>query len=293
MTEEKRATQAAGREDDQAVIDPKRSRLDPKIHDPAIFCPVDPLIRLAARIGKAKKSMKPFVPGRVYTIKYKGRHITLAGPAMGAPAASYLVERMIAGGAKHIIMLGLCGSINREVKIGDLVVPTKAWSEEGTSRHYYPKSRGGAPSDKALAAAVEALNEAGKSYHLGPVWTTDAVFRETKGKVKTYGEKGLLAVEMEASALFAVAKYREVDLSALLITSDELFDLRWRMGFTRPRFLSACRLACQAAMEAAYKLAPPEKDESSGEDIFDDLAKPGEEEKENVEKDEEEDGDES
>jgi purine-nucleoside phosphorylase len=240
--------------EDDVVIKPRASRLDPKIFDPVILCPVGPLTALMARTHGAKKKWMPFEPARVYTINLKGRRVSLVGPAMGAPAATFVLERLIAAGAKRVIMLGLCGSIRREVKIGHLVVPMGAGIEEGVSRHYVSNTKKAYPGGGALEAVREAVKNSGKSFHQGPVWTIDAVFRETKKKVLQYGERGILAVEMEASALFTVAAYREIELAALLVVSDELFDLRWRTGFTRPRFLSACRVACRIALDAALRL---------------------------------------
>lgn len=265
---------------DDTVVNPKASRLDPKVHDPVVFCPVGVLTVLAARLFKAGKKFIPFEPARAYDVKSHGRRASLVGPAMGAPAAAYVLERLVANQVRHVIMLGLCGSIHPDVRIGDLVVPIGARIEEGTSPHYVSDTRKAYPSDEALTAVKESMHGYRKSHHLGPVWTTDAVFRETRKKVREYGSKGLLAVEMEASALFTVAAYRGIDLASVLVVSDELFNLRWRMGFTHPRFLLACRHACHIALDAAFRLAGvPAPELEDGEGLEDDPdAGPDEEE---------------
>jgi purine-nucleoside phosphorylase len=61
--------------------------------------------------------------------------------------------------------------------------------------------------------------------------------------VKTYRETGVLAVEMEMSALMTLAVYRSVKLSGLLVVSDELFDLKWHRGFSSALFKKRCELA--------------------------------------------------
>ncbi|HUT51750.1 MAG TPA: nucleoside phosphorylase [bacterium] len=256
MAEEqnKNVSRAVKRED-EVVVEPRALRIDPRIYDPVILCPVGPLTTMMARMHKASKKFMPFEPARVYTISSKGRKASLVGPCMGAPAAGYVLERLIANGARHVVMLGLCGSINREARIGSLVAPMGARIEEGVSGHYITGDRRSFPGKQALAAVREAVEGSGRSYHLGPVWTTDAVFRETKAKVAGFGEKGLLAVEMEASALFTIAMYRGIELAALLVVSDELFDLTWRTGFTRPRFITALRHACHIALDAAFRMA--------------------------------------
>jgi len=240
---------------DEAVIEPRCSKLDPRIHDPVILVPVWPLSETVARSYRARRSVRPFFPARIYTVKQKKRRLTLAGPCMGAPAAVFVLERLWACGARRVVMLGFCGSISQELKIGDLVVPDWGIIEEGTSQHYVTGAKRSAPTKRALAALESALAEAGRSYHLGPVWTTDAVFRETRAKVRSMAQQGALAVEMETSALFTVARFRGMELAALLVVSDELRERGWRPGFTRRRFITACGHAGRLALAAANKLS--------------------------------------
>jgi purine-nucleoside phosphorylase len=82
-----------------------------------------------------------------------------------------------------------------------------------------------------------------KGCRKGTVWTTDAPYRETPSKIRRYREKGILAVDMEMSALMNLARYRCVGFEPLLVVSDELFDLKWRPGFRTPAFKEACRSA--------------------------------------------------
>jgi len=81
------------------------------------------------------------------------------------------------------------------------------------------------------------------------VWTTDAPYRETPSKVKTYQEKGVLAVEMEMSALMTLATFRSVRLSGLLVVSDELFDLKWHSGFKSPELRNTSRMAGEVLLD--------------------------------------------
>ncbi len=120
------------------------------------------------------------------------------GAPLGAPQAALMLERLIAMGARRILILGCCGSLQPALKVGHLVVPTAALSEEGTSAHY--PSRGGraARADREIARLCRAgCGERSLPASAGRVWTTDALFRETRGKVARYGAQGLLAVEME------------------------------------------------------------------------------------------------
>ena len=178
-----------------------------------------------------------------------GGSISLCGPFLGAPQAVMGLEKLIAMGAERIWVYGWCGSLQPDLKIGDLVIPTEAVSEEGTSRHY-PVGERPVRTDEALNHKVEAaLKKEGYAFRKGTVWTTDAPYRETPHKVKTYRGKGVLAVEMEMSALITLAVFRSVRLAGLLVVSDELFDLKWRTGFKDTKFKDTSRGAAELLLQ--------------------------------------------
>ena len=178
-----------------------------------------------------------------------GGSISLCGPFLGAPQAVMGVEKLIALGAERVWVYGWCGSLQPDLKIGDLVIPTEAVSEEGTSRHY-PVGDRPVRTDEALNQRVEAaLSEGGYAFRKGTVRTTDAPYRETPHKVKAYRDKGVLAVEMEMSALMTLAAFRAVRLGGLLVVSDELFDLKWRTGFKDPKFKHISRRAAELLLQ--------------------------------------------
>jgi uridine phosphorylase len=191
---------------------------------------------------------------RIQEVSHTGRTITVAGPILGAPQAVLVLEKLIALGSRAVVIFGWCGSLQSQVKIGDWLLPTSALSEEGTSIHYPMTSSPPAP-DAALSTRLrEHFETNGLSYHLGPVWTTDAPLRETVTKVHTYGKEGLLAVDMEMSALFHVAAYRKVSLVGLLVVSDELFTLKWRPGFHSARFKRSCHRATETLLDFCASL---------------------------------------
>ncbi|MFP3869798.1 MAG: nucleoside phosphorylase [Syntrophobacteria bacterium] len=186
---------------------------------------------------------------RILDVIHSGRTITVAGPVLGAPQAVLVLERLIAQGSRAIVVFGRCGSLQQEVKIGDWVLPSGARSEEGTSLHYPPVAGEFLPHPVLAARLREYCEREDHPVHIGPVWTTDAPLRETAAKVHTYGQEGILGVEMEMSALFRVAAYRMVPLAGLLVVSDELFTLQWRPGFRSTRFKKACRQGAGLILE--------------------------------------------
>lgn len=177
--------------------------------------------------------------------------VSISGPFLGAPQAVLAMEKLIALGARRFWVLGWCGSLQNFLRIGDAVVPTGAVSEEGTSFHY-PIGQSPLQTDRALTARLlESLEEKGLAIRAGIVWTTDAPYRETPEKVLRYQRAGVLAVEMEMSALMSVAAFRSVAVTGMLVVSDELSDLEWQRGFSNPRLKEVTRFGANILLELA------------------------------------------
>jgi uridine phosphorylase len=227
---------------DDAVIQPGKGKNNPALGSDALMVAISQDLDRLTKL----KSVDGFDQGffKIFRIKERtSRGLSLTGPFLGAPQAAMVMEKIIALGAERICVFGWCGSLQPDLRIGDIVVPLHAISEEGTSQHY-PVGNRKTGTDRALNRILErALEREGLPFRKGMVWTTDAPYRETASKVKTYQEKGLLAVEMEMSALMTLAAYRSVKLSGLLVVSDELFDLKWHRGFSSPLFKTRCELA--------------------------------------------------
>lgn len=238
----------------EEIVSARKSRFESEVRGPVIFCPVGPYVTLAAKLLRAKKSPRPLIPGRVYHVRRGTKEVTLYGPGQSAPMAVMALERCAAQGCRYFIMLGVCGSLRSEVKTGDFIIPVSSLIEEGTSAHYNPSEHPAEAAPGVVEALRKALQSEGAEWHEGRVWTTDAIYRETKSKVREYGEAGMLGVEMEVSALFTAGGYRGVEVGALLVVSDELFDLKWRPGFSSPRFLNNLRRAVKISLNAALGL---------------------------------------
>lgn len=182
---------------------------------------------------------------------WDGRHVTIVGPAPGAPYAVLVLEKLIALGAQAILVLGWCGSLQPDLALGDLMLPLAARSEEGTSAHYPMHGAEPRPDVNQSDILRHQLIQAGLVLRAGTVWTTDALYRETCQKVKTYSGQGILAVEMEMSALFTAGRYRQAAAAGLLVVSDELWRLQWRKGFRDRRFRQARHQAARTILATA------------------------------------------
>ncbi len=164
----------------------------------------------------------------IYVHEVQGQRVALFHPGIGAPLAAGLLEEVIALGCRNFIACGGAGVLNRELAVGHVVVPTQAVRDEGASYHYLPPDRRTAtPSPRAVSAIEATLQRRKVDYVLGKTWTTDAFYRETRTRMAKRRDEGCLTVEMEASALFAVAEFRQVQLGQILYCGDNLDGDEW------------------------------------------------------------------
>lgn len=181
-------------------------------------------------------SGRNFIMSKLYTDDFS----VIAGPVLGAPYTVIILENFISWGLKEFIYVGWCGSLSPQVSIGDIVIPSAALIDEGTSVHYHGKSGDLVYPDPALTDKLEqAFIEQGVNCRRGMVWTTDAIFRETRDKIAFMRSKGAAVVEMELSALITAGKYRGVAVGAVLVVSDDISGKVWNPGFNDPRFIDS------------------------------------------------------
>jgi uridine phosphorylase len=184
-----------------------------------------------------KKTIKCF--RRKFRGKYKATKISgdplliyknvgiLHPSGIGSPFAATLLEELIAMGGKEFINTGMAGGL---VDNG-IILCNKALRDEGTSHHYIADGIYSYPNKELTERLKKALIKSGLKFKIGPTWTIDAPYRETKKEVIHYRKKGILTVEMESSALFAVAKLRGVKIASIFAVSDVLGDEKWDPQF--------------------------------------------------------------
>jgi len=162
---------------------------------------------------------------------------SIIGPFIGAPYAVMLLETAGIWGVKEVVFFGWCGAVSPDIHIGDIVIPDTAFIDEGTSKNYITKDETEiSPSLNLQNRLKERLHTKKIGFYEGPVWTTDAIFRETRQKVAYFQNRKTLAVEMEASALFTVGRFRSISIGCILVVSDEVNADKWGQGFHNPRF---------------------------------------------------------
>lgn len=163
----------------------------------------------------------------LYEIDVDGRRLALCHPGVGAPLAAGFMEELIALGCRKFIICGGCGVMDGELGLGHIIVPASAVRDEGTSYHYLPPAREVAASAAGVEAIEKVLQRDRVDYIVGKTWTTDAFYRETLAKIRLRQAEGCIAVEMEAAAFFAVARFRGVEAAQILYGGDDVSNEKW------------------------------------------------------------------
>jgi DeoD family purine-nucleoside phosphorylase len=162
-----------------------------------------------------------------YTGTYGGKPVSVQGTGMGCPGATIVFEELIQLGCTKLMRVGTCGGLQGHHALGDLIVALTAVPADSTAMHLV----NGEPhcptaSWELIHGAVHAAKEMGQPMHVGPIVSSDLFYNPSEGQYERWSQRGVLAVEMEAAALFTVAavggiaKVQGVHAGCLLTVSD-------------------------------------------------------------------------
>jgi uridine phosphorylase len=187
----------------------RRQKGLPAIDVPAV-CILDPDGDIVRRLRQEGRS-KPFEGWPCYhtqmdAFELAGRTVGIVGCAVGAPFAVLIAEELFESGCRVLLSLTSAGQIVSAGPTPYFVIIDRALRDEGTSYHYADPSEYGEANVELVARAGNALKAAGLRAIVGPSWTTDAPFRETAEAIAAAKRRGILAVEMEAAALYTFAQ---------------------------------------------------------------------------------------
>ncbi|HEU4639469.1 MAG TPA: hypothetical protein VFS84_11490 [Candidatus Binatia bacterium] len=178
-----------------------------------------------------------FLDYEMHTGTLDGKRVTVGNGGRYAPDTAITTEILCGAGAQALIRVGSCGSLQEHVKIGDLIIVTGALRGEGTSSYYVADNF----STRAHPEIVDALKRAAESlqvrFHLGWIFTTDALFQETPELIAQLTEQNVSSIDMVTSAFLTIAQVRKKKAGAILAVSDEC--LHGKFGFRDPLFLAA------------------------------------------------------
>ena len=190
-----------------------------------------------------------------YRLPRTGGAVGLLGDfGIGGPVVSILVEEHAALDVRYFFSLGLAGGLQSDGRIGDIVLCTRAIRDEGVSHHYLAADVEAMPSRHFTEAIARELSRRGVAFQRGATWTIDTPYRETVDEVRHYRAAGVLTVEMEAAALFAVASVRGVEAASAFVLSDLLGETDWTPDFGAEFLDAQLRLIADAAIQVITEL---------------------------------------
>jgi DeoD family purine-nucleoside phosphorylase len=206
---------------------PIHIRAEPGDYADAVLLPGDPL--------RAKYIAETYLEDVVqrngergllgYTGSYGGKPVSVQGTGMGCPGATIVFEELIQLGCKRLIRVGTCGGLQAGHALGDLIVALTAVPADSTAMHlvgnepHCPTASWG-----IVHEAVHLATHGGQELHVGPIVSSDLFYNPDEGQYERWSKRGILAVEMEAAALFTVGALRGVETGCLLTVSDIIVD---------------------------------------------------------------------
>jgi DeoD family purine-nucleoside phosphorylase len=160
-----------------------------------------------------------------YTGLWEGKAVSVQGTGMGCPGATIVFEELVQLGVTRLLRVGTCGGLQPDLALGDLIVALAAVPADATATHLV----GGEPhcptaSWELIHEAVHVAKATDEPLRVGPIVSSDVFYNPDGGQYERWSKRGILAVEMEAAALFTVGALRSVLSGCLLTVSDMIVE---------------------------------------------------------------------
>lgn len=159
-----------------------------------------------------------------FTGTYRGKRVSIQGTGMGMPSLGIYVHELIQNyGARRLIRIGSCGTLQEEIQLRDVILAVSASTNSGMNRLRF-KGMDFAPTAdfRLLLQAWQAAERLGIPVRVGSILSSDTFYDEDPDAWKLWAEYGVLAVEMESAALYTLAARFKVQALAILTVSDSL-----------------------------------------------------------------------
>lgn len=198
-----------------------------------------PKERLDSLIKKIENPVKnfAFMEYTMYTGTYNGIGVTAINGGRFAADTGITTEILCNAQVKCLIRIGSCGSLTKNINIGELVVATGAVRGDGVSPYYVDNNFVTQPDKQLTEELFQAAKASGITVHQGKVWSTDALLRETKEHVNAAVEQGAVAVDMVSSAFLTIAQKYNIPAVSILAVSDNV--MTGQLGFMNPDYYMA------------------------------------------------------
>jgi uridine phosphorylase len=158
-----------------------------------------------------------------YTGKYKGLMVSVTSTGMGCPSAAIALEELIMSGAKYLVRLGTTGALQKNIHLGDIIIPTSAVRLEGTSIEYIPIEFPAVADIDIVDALVKVTHHKNQKSQIGIIMSHDAFYKSSVfadpnflKREQVWIDSNVLSVENESSALFIIGYLRKVKVGSIL-----------------------------------------------------------------------------
>ncbi|MBA3433228.1 MAG: purine-nucleoside phosphorylase [Actinobacteria bacterium] len=156
-----------------------------------------------------------------FTGRWEDKPVSVQGTGMGCPSATIVFEELIELGVKRLLRVGTCGGLQADHALGDLIVALSAVPADATATHLVlGEPHCPTASWELIHEAVHVAKQSGESLRVGPIVSSDLFYNPDGGQYERWSKRGILAVEMEAAALFTLGALRGVKTGCLLAVSD-------------------------------------------------------------------------
>ena len=193
-----------------------------------------------------------FLDYEMHTGNLDGKRVTVGNGGRYAPDTAITTEILCGAGAQSLIRVGSCGSLQEHIQIGDLVIVTGALRGDGTSRYYVAENFSTIADAGIVAALSKAADALNVRYHLGWIFTTDALFQETPQLIEQLRQQNISSIDMVTSTFLTIAQVRGKKAGAVLAVSDEC--LHGKFGFRDSAFFNAEQKTIEVARQALQYL---------------------------------------
>lgn len=203
-------------------------------------------LRMELKLTRSEEDFR-FFGGTCGLYLDHSKNIALIEGTIGAPVGVSAIHTAISRGVTRVFVVGLCGAVDNSLRVGNLVIPVECVREEGTSFHYIPSDRLAVP-DIEMRQHLEAyLEESHTGYRVGKTVSTDAPYRQTTETELNWRRDGVIGVDMEMSAVFALCENQSTVSVGLFVVSDahdltETIDWEWDRDLFRAALKDAIQL---------------------------------------------------
>lgn len=190
----------------------------------------------------------------IYEVNYKGERIACYLSRVGAPAVAMQMEEIFIMGLEKLMVMGSCGTLDSKIEFGQLIIPISGIRDEGTSYHYAPAEQLIEMEPRVIKVITTTLEKLGHPYICGKTWTTDGLFRETKNRLEMRKKQGCVVVDMEYTAMQAVANFRGIAFGQILYTEDNLDGDNWEERGYVPKHKEKSSILLDILFECVIKI---------------------------------------